>query len=1277
MVTVTPRRQYPRGQKHGGRQSSPRNLTIAWVNVGKAMPAHVTALHIAFEKRIDVVHIQEPWTGTPTRTQTHPGYEIYSPVEGWSNRATWERERPRALTYVRKGNGYKVQQRRPILSRDLVWVEVNGYTMLNIYRQPWAKPVLEYILELTPPTNCIVGGDFNCRNDMFEPGVKSENGGDALAEWSRKSGMDYTGTPGAPTHEKGSVIDLVFSNIAFADTKIEEDMSCGSDHVTQVTTIPTRSHTSSRGLKYSIPEDRLPYFKQLMKLKIVSLPKITTIHSSEELDKAVKGLEEAFQEAMGAAGRARTGEARGTPWWTEECEGAKGRYQRALNRNEETRDRRREFYTAVRKAKREYWRRRIDEIKEEKDLYTIINWHTQGSMFKSPLLEHEGKTYETIEQKAELLREKILQRFDIRDDLEEDPLTGMNVAQEGLIPWDTHVSMEEVEANTIKVSSTSPGVDQITVKLLKNVWEDIREYVRGLFQESLARGHFPTPWKKAEVAMIPKVGKKDRASVRSYRPIALLSCLGKGLERIVAKRIAWLSLERGLISPQHCGALPKRSAMDLITCFTHDVEAALAEYKCVSLLTGDVQGAFDALLPRRALARMKKMGFTAIALRFIASFWRDRQIRVRFEGHTTDYTTQACGTRQGSPLSPVLYLLYLAELLLQNPTLRFGYADDIALYQISRSLDANVKQLAKDMREVRRWGAENKVVFAPEKYELIHITRGRSTYAPTCIVDKELRIKATTTAPGPKTQPAVRWLGVWFDKKFTFKRHVAERCRIAAGLAKHIRNLARIKDGPPANSLRKAMIACVLPAALYGCEAWYTGIKKTARRRGRGQENISARAGGMIETIDKIFTTAMRGVLPVWKTTPNLTLYRDAGIPSAFCALEQAKHRFALRLQTVDGQHPLVRRIACPIIVTGQWKGQAQCPKTQIQRLGKLLPSVPRPVLQAPRYTPGSGTDPTNGMTKEDAAKAFKEWFRKRSPRDLCVFSDGSELVENGTRRVGYGYIVYRGQESIVQGRGALGPLSHVFDAEAIGAYKGLQRAVEHYDIFETDHIWSCVDSTSAIWGLRGTPPDSSQWAFRAYHKLGEETGAKTKWCPGHQDIKGNEIADKLAKAGAMMDPTEEMRNPTLSGIRSIIRKLNEAARKEWWDRTLPRASRRYRDWDPDYNVKEPPALALSRPILHRYLAIRTGHGDFAWYHKRQGHDNANLYCSCGRKKTPNHLVWCRKLKRTFKMWPDPPRAYPRTRNERLDYLRSLLEKPSKFQVYLEVTGFYDKICPT
>ena len=56
-----------------------------------------------------------------------------------------------------------------------------------------------------------------------------------------------------------------------------------------------------------------------------------------------------------------------------------------------------------------------------------------------------------------------------------------------------------------------------------------------------------------------------------------------------------------VVSSQYGGALPKRSAMDLVASFTHDVEKAMAEGKQVIMVTLDVQGAFDALLANRLL----------------------------------------------------------------------------------------------------------------------------------------------------------------------------------------------------------------------------------------------------------------------------------------------------------------------------------------------------------------------------------------------------------------------------------------------------------------------------------------------------------------------------------------------------------------------------------------------------------------------------------------------------------------------------------------------------
>ena len=198
--------------------------------------------------------------------------------------------------------------------------------------------------------------------------------------------------------------------------------------------------------------------------------------------------------------------------------------------------------------------------------------------------------------------------------------------------------------------------------------------------------------------MIPKTGKTDQTSPRSWRPIALLSCIGKGLERTVARRIAWTAMTHKILSPQHGGALPKRSAADLTAAFTHDTEAAWIHRKHVTMVTLDVQGAFDALLKNRLLHRMAQQGWPQRTILFVDSFLTDRRVQVRLGQVTTPSYPVACGTPQGSPLSPILYTLYLAELLSMDTERRFGYADDICLYRASHSMDDNVELLALDLR---------------------------------------------------------------------------------------------------------------------------------------------------------------------------------------------------------------------------------------------------------------------------------------------------------------------------------------------------------------------------------------------------------------------------------------------------------------------------------------------------------------------------------------------------------------------------------------------------
>jgi hypothetical protein len=158
--------------------------------------------------------------------------------------------------------------------------------------------------------------------------------------------------------------------------------------------------------------------------------------------------------------------------------------------------------------------------------------------------------------------------------------------------------------------------------------------------------------------------------------------------------------------------------------------------------------------------------------------------------------------------------------------------------------------------------------------------------------------------------------------------------------------------------------------------------------------------------VQSVITLAARGVLLMWRTTPLPTLIRDASLPSAEVALEEAKARFALRLQTVDKRHPLAQRARVSPAQRGRGAGQKKL-VTKVHRLGSLLPAIPRPTLRMPHFSSSCRTNPTLRTTKEAIAEQFKEWWRSLPPKDVTIFSNRSEQYKNGQHGVGYSFAVY------------------------------------------------------------------------------------------------------------------------------------------------------------------------------------------------------------------------------------------------------------------------------
>lgn len=1261
----------PTESERRARAPKQSGLTIVWVNVGKGPQTHAILMDECARRGADIVNVQEPWTGHDSKTIRHGEYDLFAPVTSWGGdttrqdnraRAQLQTNRPRALTYVRKDVQLRATQTALSGCRDIVWIDVNGVEVCNIYRAPGCEDALKELLDCQPRAKSVVGGDFNLVASVCEPGEADARGGDRLTAWAEHHDMLFIGTPGMPTHNAGHVLDLSFSNIPFAYTEVDEDLRTGSDHETLVTRLPERGSFTEPPAHYRVSDARLPQLRRLLRVGMVSMPSSSAVMDATSAEEWAESFEKLWTSAITAVGSPAQQQGRGNPWWNDECARRLRGYRyakKARSRGIEPTRERKLLQNAVRAARRAFWRRIIDNAVADRNIFSVVGWHKLKPALRPPPIRSGDQVVTDPMEKAKVLKNAVLGRFSATDDLQEDPLQGWAQA-ECTVPWPTAITAEETRRCTIGVKSTSPGVDHVTVRLLTAAWDMIAEPLRAFYEACLRLSFFPSCWKRAEVTMCPKLGDRDLSDVRSWRPIALLMVLAKGLERLIARRLAWALLENGLLSPTHGGALPKRAATDLIAALTHDIELGLAEGKVATIITRDVKGAFDALLHRRLIQKMRRMGFDIKLLRIVLSFLTGRSARIRFDGATTPFSNIECGTPQGSPLSPILYLIYLAELVLRGGRWRFAYADDVLFVRISETVEQNVMQLELDLATADRWAVENKVQFAPEKTEVIHISRGRAPCPQTPVLVSGIEVHPKTEPTKHSKLPGLRWLGYWFDGKLSGACHVNERVAAASRVANHVRGLARVKYGPPAQSLRKAVDAIVVPMLTYAAESWYKGPHM-------GQ-------GCLEKRVEVPLTIAAKAVVPSWRTTPHHAVLRDAGLPSARVALEATRLRFAYRLKAADETHPLVSRQQAQVYMRGPRAGQPRTPVTRLQRAAQESTSFPRPHLARPRYTPGSMEDPTGGLEKKEAAALHGQWLSTLSSRHAAVYTDGSESTDEDGKHVGYGFAVFRNGTERVTGSGALHDVTHVFDAEAIGALRGLEAALEDGD---SDAVTVCVDSVSVIWGLRGDPSLTSQWAFRRFHQLvdSSEKVVSIRWCPGHEGIVGNERADALAKAGAMGPVrNEEEDRPTASGVRSQLRARIRAEQAQWWQ-SQP-LSKRYRKWLLPYKVGRSEELDLPRRLLHRFLAMRHGHGDFAAYHKRFRHHDAELQCErCSAAKGPSHLIHCPATRARMRHWPKKVKE-PRGPRQREEYMYKVLSQPGHFRRFVEVTECFEERTP-
>ena len=353
--------------------------------------------------------------------------------------------------------------------------------------------------------------------------------------------------------------------------------------------------------------------------------------------------------------------------------------------------------------------------------------------------------------------------------------------------------------------------NSIPSKVIKQNCDIFLKPLTNIINTGILRSDFDGGLKLAD--LIPMHKGHENTNKENYRNVSLLAVISKIFEKLMHSQIS--KFVDKVLSPFLCGYRNGYSAQHAFLTMIEKWRVSLDRGGYGGGVLMDLSKAFDTLNHDLLVAKLYAYGFDKISLKLIKSYLSDRWQRTKVNSSYSSWSELLKGVPQGSVLGPILFNLYLNDLLFFVVTDICNFADDTTPYTVDMCLKNLMDKLECATKTALEWFRYNGMKLNESKCKLL--ISGHKFECMTIKIEDALIIETHL----------VKLLGIKIESELSFNTHLAILCKKAS---QKLNALSRVCAIVPFKKRRMLMQSFFTSLFSYSPLVWMFHSRKINRK---------------------------------------------------------------------------------------------------------------------------------------------------------------------------------------------------------------------------------------------------------------------------------------------------------------------------------------------------------------------------------------------------------------------------------------------------------------